>query len=274
VNINWKSLCWIPVLVAAAPCAASSPWASGIVSYTPGTGIDPAYANPGAALGEPTRFTGVGIFPGAVTPFNPAWMAGELVSIGPGGSLTVEFPRPVHNDPLNPFGVDFIIFGNAGYMDTSFPSGVAGGLFGAGGGIIEVSANGTQWHTVQGAIADGAFPTLGFLDLADPYATSPGSILSDFTRPVDPSFAATGLNFAQIVSGYAGSGGGSGVDIAATGLSWIQYVRITNPMSASGNVDIDAFAIVTPIPTPGAGALALLLLGGAGMSRPRRRGGC
>jgi hypothetical protein len=249
------------------PCA--SPWASTIVSYTPGAGVDPAYTDPAAALGEPARFTGVGVFPGAVTPFNPAWMPGEIVSIGPGGSLIVQFAQPVQNNPLNPFGIDFLIFGNAGYIDTSFPAGVVGGMFGVGGGMVEVSQNGSAWFTAPG-LADTSFPTLGYLDLSDPYAASPGAILSDFTRPVNPAFSAAGRSFAQIVSGYDGSGGGTGIDIASTGLNWIQYVRISNPSTAGINVDIDAFSIVTPIPSPS--GLALLALGGACAVRRRRRG--
>jgi hypothetical protein len=266
----------VPKVLSLAACAgltsaaAANPWASAVVSYSPGAGVDPAYANPQAAIGEPTRFTGVGVFPGAVTPFNPPWMAGEIVSLGPGGSLTVEFARQVQNDPLNPFGIDFIIFGNAGYIDTGFPAGIAGGMFGAGRGTVEVSQNGSTWHMVQGALADAAFPTLGYLDLSNPYATVPGTILSDFTRPVDPAFSAMGLNFTQIVAGYNGSGGGTGVDIGSTGLNWIQYVRITNPSAAAVNVDIDAFSIVTPVPAPG--ALAVLMIGGI-LSARRRRGG-
>jgi hypothetical protein len=249
--------------------AAASPWAAQVVAYNPGTGVDPAYTNPAAALGEPTRFTGVGVYPGAVTPFNPAWMPGEIVTIGPGGSLTVQFARPVSNDPLNPFGIDFLIFGNAGYIDSSFPSGIAGGMFGVGGGIIEVSASGSQWFTMPGVTADSAFPTLGYLDVSDPYATIPGSVLSDFTRPVDPGFIAQGRTYAEILAGYAGSGGGTGVDIGTVGLAEIMFVRISNPATAHVNVDIDAFAIVTPIPGP-AGIGLLALAAGWGL---RRRAG-
>ena len=59
----------------------SNPWANTIVSYVPGSNATPGYTTAGVALGEPTRFTGVsGGFPGAVTPFNAAWEADEIVS--------------------------------------------------------------------------------------------------------------------------------------------------------------------------------------------------
>jgi uncharacterized protein (TIGR03382 family) len=262
------ALCGAAVLVCS---ATASPWAMQVVSYSAGTGVDPAYTNPSAALGEPTRFTGVGVYPGAVTPFNPPWMPDDIVSIGPGGQLTVQFARQVVNDPLNPFGIDFIIFGNAGYVDVEFPNGIAGPMFGVGGGLVEVSANGSDWTVVPGVAADSAFPTLGYADLSDPYSTSPGFLLTDFTRPVDPSFLAAGKSFAQIVAAYAGSGGGTGVDIGAAGLQSISFVRISNPAGAMANVDIDALAIVTPIPGPG--SLAALGLAGAALIHRRRRGG-
>ena len=75
------------------PAASADPpvprCASQVVSYVPGTGAGAAYRNPLAALGPPARFTGVGIEPGPVTPFRPAFMPGEIVSIGRGGSLVI-----------------------------------------------------------------------------------------------------------------------------------------------------------------------------------------
>ena len=68
-------------------------------------------------------------------------------------------------------------------------------------------------------------------------ATSPlpspatGSVPSDFTKPVDPSFDVAGLNTAGVVAGYDGSGGGAGIDLASVGLSEISYVKVFNPMA-------------------------------------------
>lgn len=240
---------------------AADPWASAVVAYVPGTGVNPQYTDPAAALGPPTRFTGGTLFPAAVTPFNPPWMPYEIVSIGAGGSLTLRFDTPITNDPAHPFGIDLIVFGNAGFIDTGFPAGIAGPLFGAGRGRIEVSGDGVNWFTIPGVEADALYPTLGYADLSDPYATTPGQVLTDFTRPVNPALDPTGLTFAQLVAAYDGSGGGAGVDLATVGLTAAPFVRITNP-HATGTVEIDALARV---PTPG----TLLLIFSA--LAPRRR---
>lgn len=248
----------------------ADPWADAVVSYVEGSGVTPGFSMPGSAIGEPTRFTGVGAFPAAVTPFNPPYLESEIVSIGPGGSLTVRFDEPVVDDPLNPYGIDLLIFGNAGFIDQSYPSGIMAGVFSAGGGVVEVSADGVNWFTVSGAVADGMYPTLGYLDLASAYSPTPGSVLADFTRPVDPAFDPTGLSFAQIVAGYAGSGGGAGIDLGAAGLGSVSYVRISNPAGATVNVDIDALADVSPVPGPG--ALAAVGMGVMMAAARRRRG--
>lgn len=258
------------VLVALAACGpvvvaiGSHPWGSEVVRYVMGEGVSEGYDDPLAALGEPTRYTGrIFGFPGAVTPFNPAFDPGELVTVGRGGELVVRFARAVWDDPSNPFGIDLLIFGNAGFIDADYPNGVAGPLFGAEPGLIEVSQDGEDWQPIPGVGADGMFPTLGYLDLAGPYREAPGAVFSNFQRPVDPTFNPIGRTFAEIVAAYDGSGGGAGVDIGVTGLAWIQYVRVTNGMNAGGGLQIDGFAAV---PSPG----AVLILAGAAVMRRRR----
>lgn len=238
-----------------------------MVSYSAGTGGAPGYDNPGVALGEPTRFTGVGVFPGAVTPFNSPYLATEIVSIGNGGSLVVSFDEPVTNDASNPFGIDLLIFGNSFFEDTSFPNGVVGSLFG-GPGTLEVSPDGVNWTLVPGTKADGLFPTLGYSDLTDPYSTTPGAVLSDFTKPVDPTLVAAGLDFAQLVAAYNGSGGGAGVDIGALGLSAISFVRVVGGSGAT--VEIDGFSDVMAVPAPGSAGLLFIAAGWMVRSRSRR----
>jgi hypothetical protein len=255
-------------VLAAPSLALASNWADHIVNYTPGTNPASGLSDPNAALGEPSRFTGIGSFPGAVTPFNPPWTAADIVSLGAGGSLTVSFDQPITHDPAHPYGIDLLVFGNAGYGDVNYPQGVtSGSLFGAGHGRIEVSANGSEWFTVPGVEADGAFPTLGYSDLTDPYAADPGSVPSDFTKPVNPALNVAGMNFAQIVAAYAGSGGGTGVDLSTAGLTSISYVRISNP-NASGTVEIDAFSRVAAVPTPA--SLAPILIAATSLRRRRR----
>lgn len=241
-------LCFLVVTCACGASAlASDPYATTVLNYAQGSNAVSGYTNPATALGEPTRFTGVGVFPSAVTPFNPPFMASEVVSIGEGGSITLAFDHAISNDPSHFFGMDLLIFGNAFYIDSNWPAGTVGGFFG-GGGLIEVSSDLDTWVPIPGTPALGQFPTLGYSDLTDPYATEPGSTPSDFTRPVDPSFNPTGLSFAQLVAGYNGSGGGTGIDIAAAGLSSISYLRISNPIGSGGAIAIDGVAAVAPTP--------------------------
>src|SRR5260370_19063098 len=93
-------------------------FASTVISYNPGSGFTPGFTNPIVALGEPSRVT-PGTFGGPVDPFDPPYLPSQLVSIGAGGSLTVQFSKPVLTHPLNRFGIDFIIFGNAGFIITN-----------------------------------------------------------------------------------------------------------------------------------------------------------
>jgi hypothetical protein len=232
--------------------AGDDPFADVVINYTPGSNPAPGYTNPNAALGEPARMTGLITPTAVVSPFNPAFGSGQIVSIGAGGSLTLGFNSPIFNHPGNPFGIDLIVFGNTGFIDSAHPDGVCAGIFGNDGGLIEVSANGVTWHAVPGVDADGLFPTLGYLD-SGPYATTPGSFLSDFTRPVDPALRLAdflGLGHAQIVGLYEGSGGGTGIDIGALGLSQISFVRITVPPASPFNVEIDAVSAVAPSASP------------------------
>lgn len=253
----------------AASTRADSPFAATVVSYDAGSGAAPGFTNANAALGMPERFTGEGLIPSCVTPFQPAFRPDEIVSIGVGGSLVVAFDHEVVDDPRNPFGVDLLVFGNAFFTDQSFGGGVVAGLA-SEGGAIEVSADGIVYHEVRKLEADGLFPTLGYLDQG-PYATTHGSIESDFLRPVDPAWTMgtlVGLGYDSLLEAYDGSGGGVGVDLARVGLGAIRFVRIRGPLAPGFSPEIDAIADVAPLaPSPdldddgtvGAGDLAILL---------------
>jgi hypothetical protein len=237
---------------AAAPlvCADGDPFADVVVSFEAGVDPHPSYPDPTTALGSPERFTGEGIFPAVVSAFNPAWGVDEIVSLGSGGFLVVEFDCPITDDPRNRFGIDLIIFGNAGFLDAAWPNGiVSNGLLGAGGGGLEVSADGVAWIPVPGAAPDGLYPTIGYCD-AGPYDEVPGATPTSFTKPLDPSLAMTdfvGLNNEQVVALYGLSGGGLGVDLGTLGLAQITHVRISNPADAMDHVEVDALADVTPL---------------------------
>jgi hypothetical protein len=257
----------------AAPLTAGAradwPFATEVVAYSAGSGSVAGFNDPLVALGPPERFTGEGLIPGAVTPFQPAFRPNEVVSLGVGGELILAFDREVVDDPRHPFGIDILVFGNAFFTDGAFGLGVVAGIA-AEGGTVAVSADGVDWRTVDGLAADGLFPTLGYLDVG-PFSTVPGDVESDFTRPVDPSITVhslIGLQHDEVVERYAGSGGGAGIDIGALGLASARFVRISGPSAAGMSPEIDAIAAVQPAGSPadldgdgvvGAGDLSTLL---------------
>jgi hypothetical protein len=257
----------------AAAARAADPWADDMVRYTPGTGISNDFVSgtpfndPFTALGAPTRITSPDSFPSAVTPLSAPFRSTEVVTVGGGGQLVVKFDEPVMDDPLNPFGIDLLVFGNAFFQGTfGFPFNPAGTATGveAEGGLIEVSADDSTYVAVTGA-ADGLFPTNGFVDVPDPYGGAVGVVPTDFMRPVDPTFNPIGKTFAEIIAGYNGSGGGLGIDLASTGLASISFVRITTPAGTVQPPEIDALADVRAVPEPAALEIifscALILLG-------------
>ncbi len=253
--------------------AVGSPWAVEVISYSPGSTAAAGYINPAAALGVPARFTGKRSgFPGVVSIFNPPFETDQIVSIGEGGHLTLRLGRPARDDPSNLHGVDLIIFGNAGFIDVAYPTGMIGPtapMFGLGQAFLELSSDGVSFLP-WGTFTEGLFPTAGYLD-AGPYQGTPGLVPSDFLKPMNPaltrgSFA--NLAHAQAMALYDGSGGGTPIDIALAGLSSARYVRISvpddgNPATAL-RAEIDA---VGAVPSPwSTGAMMVML---AGMRRRR-----
>jgi hypothetical protein len=229
--------------------AASSNYAARVVSYDPGIGFAAGYTNVSAVLGEPSRTNPFG---DAVEPFNPAYDKAQIVSIGAGGSLTVELGRPIFHAPRRPYGSDFIIFGNSGFIVTNdfdletfswigIPA-TDGSLFAQNTGTtkVSISANGHRFFELTGA----GVPTVDFLFPTD------GS--GRFDIPVNPALTAeafAGATVEGIRELYAGSGGGAGYDIAtardANGrrvhLPYVRFVRIE---VIDGKAEVDAISAV------------------------------
>ncbi len=232
--------------------ARATDYAHAVVSYAAGSNASPGYTNPSVALGPPERFTGEGISPAAITPFHPAFGSNEIVSIGAGGHLTLAFSPPIPNRAENPFGIDLIIFGNSFFTDAAYPSGTVGGIV-SDGGTIELSPDGINWVALVGVAADGPFPTMGFTDIG-PYSAIPGLVPTDHRKPVNPAWSPASLvgkSYAEIVSIYDGSAGGTGIDIASVGLSAVVALRISVPAGLHPNVEIDAISVVPAAEVPG-----------------------
>ncbi|MBX3322936.1 MAG: hypothetical protein KF757_08095 [Phycisphaeraceae bacterium] len=255
----------------AAGGASAGHWASAVIDYDPGT--DPAfgYTDPAAALGAASRMSGASFgFPSVVSPFSPPFETDQIVSIGHGGSITLRMGRKIRDAAHHAFGVDFIVFANAGFIDVGYPSGLVGNaptLFGVGASVlIEASNDNLHWFTVEMRRLD-LFPTLGYLD-SGPFDALPGSIESDFRVAMDPSLSLSdvaGLSYAELIALYGTSGGGIGLDLASSGLSEARYLRFTHGGDSFEPFEIDAVSVV-----PAPGGLAALMVG-AGLALRRSR---
>lgn len=228
-----------------------------VVDYVEGSGVG-LFNEPGSAIGRPSLETGGEVYPDMepVVPVYQPWLVDQLVTIGQGGQLTLKFSHPVANDKNNPYGIDFIIFGNAfltigGKKEWDFGNPedvtVSGGAV-VEPGIVSVSQDGVNWYSfeaVGGPRADTFAPTAGYEwdDVNDVWADE-----LDPTRPVDPNLEASdlaGMTVAQVIEAYKGSAGGTGFDIEALGLDWIRYVRIEDDPDSGVSTEIDAIADVS-----------------------------
>ena len=223
--------------------------ATSVVSYAAGAGTGASYRAPQSALGAPSRFTGTGIEPGAVTPFRPPFLPTEVVSVGRGGHLVLAFDEPVTDDPRHPHGIDLIVYGNAFCADLAYPAGIAGWTY-AEGGRIELSADGVAWSIVPLAEADGGLPTLAWTDVG-PYDVDPGALPTAFDVPVDPAVtpdSILGAEWGDLVAAYGGGAGGTRIDLAAAGLAAARFVRISVAADAAYVPEVDAVVAVRPAP--------------------------
>jgi hypothetical protein len=235
------------------PSIAHAQFANGVIAYNPGTGFSPNFTNSTAALGAPASGSGI-------TPFAPPFSTSQIVSIGAGGSLTLQFTAPILNNPADPYGIDMMIFGNSFFVVTSGSGSSAitsGAIFTSTVSTrVEVSADGSTWFTLDPGLAPNVgtlFPTDG---TGNPFV------------PVNPALTSAdfnGANLSGIRSLYGGSAGGAGFDLSwardgdgnPVDLQSASFLRID---VLSGRTQIDAVSVV---PEPGTvliGAIGVLSL--------------
>ncbi len=251
-----KCQLWL-VFIAIATCAmfgsasrVAAQYAVEVVSYAPGTAPVAGFTDLAAPLGEPEHFTGEGVFPGVVSPFNPPFLTTEIISIGEGGWLTLRlsnFAKPQAGGP------EIGVFTNVGMLDANFPNGQAGSppvAFGIDSALVEVSENGADWESLGTNAFD--VPTNGFTDLANPFSVTAGSSPTDFQQPFSGSLSSfDGLPYSDaagpdILDLLAGSGGGTWLDISSTNLSQVGYIRFSvadDGTIAEMNFELDAVSI-------------------------------
>jgi len=242
-------------------------YADAVISYTAGSGANANFINPSAALGAPSR---INPFGETVDPFDPPYGTNQIVSLGAGGSLTLRLDTPVANDPSHPFGADFIIFGNAGFVITNgdFSGGgiTDGALFGnnpnVGGTLVSVSVDGVNFFRLdpsRAPVVDGLYPPDANGNPQVP--VNPALVRGDFA----------GRDLGGIRLNYNGSAGGTPFDLddAIDGsgnhvnLPGASFVRIDVLQGVS---EIDALSVVVPEP-----AASVLVAVGTGLFWMTRR---
>lgn len=275
---NWHKAAPTSQVVAAD--MASSPYPLELAEALPPFSRSTLYADPLAVLGEPTTMAQNLAFFGLPDPFRvklvePAYNldldgnktlltleedSGETGTVY--GSVTVKFDHPVYDEPANPYGVDFLVFGNTFYVGKGFVSDTTDmrSYFLSGGAFAEpmkvsVSPDGERWYTYEeGPYCDTTFPTHGFhwdAGLFERTGNGWTKKKMDFTKPVNPALssvlgvAESYLSAADAISLYAGSGGGTGFDLAESGFDFIRFVRVEAADGFSGG-EIDAFSAVRP----------------------------
>ncbi len=250
---------------------ANTPWATNVVSYVQGTAPAPGYVYPQEALGRPSVMTYANSSEASpstvVVPVYPPWEVDQLLSIGEGGSLVLEMGAEIRNDPANPYGVDFLVFGNAllsgggSYDQTAndprgYTLGVPSSLS-SKWGEVSVSADGITWFAFPASQRVGALmPTLGKIWNGTAWGAD-----SDPTLPPDPELGLSdiaGMALGELCRRYRGGAGGTGFDLedllVPEGLSLpssFRFVKIEVPddgnAQSNRRTEIDAVTVVSPV---------------------------
>lgn len=275
------ALCIMAALLMAGNASADD-FATTLVGHSASLDGSGPYNDPNDLLGKPAQYCAG--FPGTdhISIVESSWGDWYITTFDEGDWAVVKFDHHVTDDPNNPYGLDFIAYGNAfyvgsGYVDDATDHGsynLTGRIF-AEPLKISVSQDGSSWYTYDsGPYGDSLYPTNPWAwdqDLWD--STGNGwtdEVENDFTLPVDPS-----LTLADMTAGtskdamdlYAGSAGGAGFDLAESGYEWIEYIKVEGVSGFAGG-EIDAFSDVAAVPIPG--AVWLLVSGMIGLIGSRK----
>ena len=264
--------------------AQTNDFASGVVDYTAGTGISATYTHASSALGEPGGSPGGS---GTLNPFVPNYTGSELTGIGVGGQLTISLANFV---TVGPAGTQEIgIFGNSALVNTGASGAPAAAnpatAFGVRSVLISVSADGVNFVPLNaGTLITSTLPVNYYTnpDTTNINAPPPANpSLADFGKPFIGSLTDfNGQTYAQTLTTLNGSAGGTWLDLSATGLSQVGYIRFDEPSSGganggvfylngvSGNENLIGGIVV---PEPGTTAMLIVLGGALAVAWGRRR---
>lgn len=271
--------------VTLAGTAAASDFAAAVVDHSDSLDASGFYNDPEDLTGKPAQYCAG--WPAAATDHisivEPSWGDGYITTFNEGDWAILSFDHQVMDDAANPYGIDFIVYGNAffvgnGYVADDTDHGsytLTGGIF-SEPVLVSVSQDGENWYTYDsGPYGDTLYPTNPWVwdqDLYDTTGNGWTAQENDYTKPVDPS-----LTLAELTTGtsadamalYDGSAGGTGFDLAESGYDWIQYVKFEGVAGICGG-EVDAIADVAPVPVPGAvWLLGSGLIGLLGMRRKK-----
>lgn len=225
---------------------------STVVSYQPGDAT--SFTDPAAAVGLPVGDTSFG----ALTPFNPPFKPEHIVIVGAGGGITLRLSAPV---PTGGAGPEIGVFSNNGLIDVSpTGSGTAGtpaATFSPPGSArVSVSSDGMTFVPLGTDPFVFENPTNYYTDVTiDNFSAPLGNVAADFSKPFTGTLSSLGgLTYPQIVQLLNGSAGGTWLDVSASGLPTVEYVRFEVPAGGAQRLVFDA---VSAVPEPGSAALFL-----------------
>jgi hypothetical protein len=277
-------MCSFIFFTAGISAVSASPYATELVSYSSSLTGSSLYNDPTAVLGQPsTKFYNGSVSDSALRRIKlvePAWYKGPdgsggsqklITTINSGQYVEVKFDHQVTDDADNPYGQDFIVYGNSFFVGNgsvsdstnmnTYTLSSSGSVF-AENMKVSVSQDGINWYTYDnGPYADAMFPTNAYLwDSENACWTDTES---DYTKPVNPNLTNSdfaGKTAAQAIALYDGAAGGTGFDLAESGYSWIQYIKVEGVTGYSGG-EINGFADVAAVPEPATfGLLAMGVL--------------
>jgi hypothetical protein len=267
-----KQFTLLSILVLA--CSSNAQQFASSVVDSSGLGANPYYSEPNAMLGRPTlwnhdEFGGGPKQRVATSIVYGPWEQDDngnnvITSIPTGGHVTVAFDEPIVDDPANWYGQDFIVYGNSSFLASGFVEWntnleeltIVGPDVFAEPTQVSVSPDLVNWYTYTNTFADTLFPTQAF---EWDFKIHNWNADSDWTKPVNPTLTGNDFNGLSVADGialYAGSGGGTGFDLAESGFSSIKYIRF----DGSGG-EIDAVSRVGhAVPEPATWAILGLSL--------------
>jgi len=250
-----------------------------VISYKDGDVS--SHKDPCSALGRPAVDVDYFGSNRPVVPVYAAWEQDQVVKVNSEGLLVLKFSHKVADDENNPYGIDFIVFGNAfqrigGGVSWEYqhPATViirTDDVY-AEPGLVSVSQDGVSWYSYVDPNlprADTFAPTLGRMydpnNAVDAYTGWDNQWWAEVTNPtvpLDPNLTAedfVGKTIAQVCEIYGRSAGGTGFDLhdlapqdyaalaedQQTGRKWIQYVKVEYTGSILYETEVDAVADVS-----------------------------